>query len=53
MQFKLKMKTLIVFDAMIVDMPSNKKLQPKVTELSIKNRKTNASLDFITNLIFQ
>ena len=32
-------KTLIVFDDMIVDMLSNKKLNPIVTELFIRGRK--------------
>ena len=40
-------KILNVFDDMIVDMHSNKKLNPIVTELSIRGRK-NISLVFIT-----
>ena len=43
-----KRKILIVFDDMIADMLSNKKLNPIVTELSIKGRKLNISLVFIT-----
>ena len=34
-----KRKTLIVFDDMIADMPSNKKLNPIVTELFIRGKK--------------
>ena len=41
-------KILIVFDDMIVDMLNNKKLNPIVTELFIRVRKVNISLDFIT-----
>ena len=33
---KKKQKTLIVFDDMVVDMLSNKKLNPLVTELFIR-----------------
>ena len=46
---------LIVFDDMITDMLSNKKLNPIVTELLIKGRKLNISLVFITQsyLLFQ
>ena len=33
-----KRKILIVFDDMIADMPSNKKLNPVVTELLIRHR---------------
>ena len=45
-------KTLIVFDVMIADMFSNKKLNPVVTELFIRGRKLNISLVFITKLYF-
>ena len=37
-------KILIVFDNMIADMRSNKKLNPIVTELFIRGRKLNISL---------
>ena len=37
---------------MIADMPSNKKLNPIVTELFIRCRKLNISLVFITQLYF-
>ena len=37
-----------VFDDMIADMLSNKKLNPIVTELFIRRRKLNISLVFIT-----
>ena len=43
-----KRKVLIVFDDMIVDIISNKKLQPVVTELFIRGRKLNISLVFVT-----
>ena len=39
-----KCKILIVFDNVISDMLSNKKLNPVVTELYIKGRKLNISL---------
>ena len=39
-----KRKILIVFDDMIVDMVSNKKLNPIVTDLFIRKRKLNISL---------
>ena len=39
-----KLKILIVFDDVIVDMFSNKKLNPIVTELFISCRKLNISL---------
>ena len=39
-----KRKILIVFDDMIADMLSNKKLNPVVTELFIRGRKLNISL---------
>ena len=39
-----KRKTLIVFDDMIADMVSNKKLYPIVTGLFIRRRKLNISL---------
>ena len=43
---------LILFDDMIVDIESNKKLSPKVTELFLRGRKLNISpLFFYHNLI--
>ena len=42
-----KIKILIVFHNMIVDMLSNKKLHAVVTELFIRGRKQNISLVFI------
>ena len=42
-----KPKILIVFDDMIIDMLSNKKLSPIVAELFIRGRKLNISLVFI------
>ena len=49
---KKKRKILIVFDDMIVDMLSNKKLNQIVTELFIRGRKLNISLVFITQVYF-
>ena len=43
---------LIVFDDMIADMLSNKKLNPVVTELFIRGRKLNISLAFIKQYYF-
>ena len=43
-----KCKILIVFDNMIADMLSNKKLNPIVSELFIKGRKLKIFLVFIT-----
>ena len=43
-----KWKRLIVFDDMIADMLSNKKLNPIATELFIRDRKLNISVVFIT-----
>ena len=42
-----KRRVLIVFDDMIADMESNKKLSPIVTELFLRGRKLNISLVFI------
>ena len=42
----------MVFDNMIADMPSNKKLNLIVTELFITGRKLNVSLVFITQFYF-
>ena len=47
-----KQRMLIVFDDMIADMLSNKKLNPIVTELFIKGRKLSISLIFITQSYF-
>ena len=48
-----KRKFLIVFDDMIANMISNKKLNPIVTELFIRGRKLNISIVFITNSYFK
>ena len=48
-----KRKVLIVFDDMITDMESNKKLSPKVTELSLRGRKLNISIVFISQSYFK
>ena len=40
-------KNLIVFDNMIADMESNKKVSPVVTELFLRGRKLNILLAFI------
>ena len=45
-------KILMVFDDMITDMLSNKKLNPIVTKLFIRGRKLNISLLFITQSYF-
>ena len=47
-----KHKKLIVFDDMIADMLSNKKLSPIVTEFFIRFRKGNISLVFVTQSYF-
>ena len=47
-----KLKILIAFDDKITDMLSNKKLNPIVTELFIKDIKLNISLAFITQSYF-
>ena len=47
-----KCKILIIFDDMIDDMVSNGKLNPIVTELSIRGRKLSISLVFITQSCF-
>ena len=44
---------LIVFDDMIADMQSNKKLSPIVTELFLRGRKLNNSLVFISKSYFK
>ena len=43
---------LIVFHIVIVDMISNKNRNPIVTELFIRDRKRNSSLDFIVESYF-
>ena len=47
-----KQKKLIVFDDMIADMPTNKKLNQIVTELFISGKKLNISHVFITQSQF-
>ena len=47
-----KRKILIAFDDMIADMLSNKKLNPIVIELFIRDRKVNISLVFVTQSYF-
>ena len=47
-----KRKILIIFDDMIADLLSNKKLNPIVTELFIRGRKLNISLVFIAQSYF-
>ena len=48
-----KCTILIVFDDMIADMINNKKLNPVVTELFIRDRKPNISIVFITQSYFK
>ena len=43
---------MIVFDDMIADMLSNKRLSPIITELFIRGRKMNIFLVFITQFYF-
>ena len=43
---------MILFDDMIADMLSNKKVNPIGTELFIRGRKLNISLVFITQSFF-
>ena len=43
-----KSKLIIVFDHMIADMIINKQVNPIVTEMFIRGRKLNISIDFIT-----
>ena len=47
----IKHKLLIVFDNIIADMLSNKKLNSVVIELFIRGRKLNISLVLLQNLI--
>ena len=44
---------LIVFDDMIADMESNKKLSPIITELFLRGRKLKISLVFIPQYYFK
>ena len=46
-------KNLIVFDNMIADMESNKKVSPVVTELFLRGRKLNILLAFIWQSYFK
>ena len=48
-----KRRALIVFNDMIVDIESNKKLSPMVTELFLRGRKLNISLVFILQSYFK
>ena len=48
-----KRKVSIIFDDMIADMISNKKLSPIVTELFIRGRKVNIFLVFVTQSYFK
>ena len=48
-----KCNALIIFDDMIADKISNKKLNPIVTELFIRERKLNISTVFIKQSYFQ
>ena len=47
-----KRKTLIVFDDLITDMLSNEKLNPIVTELSIRGRKLIILIFFVIQSYF-
>ena len=47
-----KLKILIVFDDIIADMFTNKKLNPIVTELFFRGKKLSISLVFITQNYF-
>ena len=48
----MKRKILIVFDDMIADMLSNKKLNPTVTEVLIRGRKLNRRHNCVTKKFF-
>ena len=48
-----KRRVLIVFDDMIVNLKSNKKLSPVVTELFLRGRKLNILLVFISQSYFK
>ena len=43
-----KIEVLIVFDEMIADLINNKKLNPILTELFVRGRKSNIYIVFIT-----
>ena len=47
-----KRKTWVLFDDLIADMLSNKKLNSLITELSIRARKLNISFVIITQSYF-
>ena len=42
-----------MFDKMIADMESNKKISPRVTELFLRGRKLNISLVFVSQFYFK
>ena len=48
-----KRRVLVVFDDMIADIESNKKLSPTVTELFLRGRKLNIVLVFISQSYFK
>ena len=48
-----KRRVLIVFDDMIADMESNKKLSPISTELFLRGKKSNISFVFISQSYFK
>ena len=48
-----KRRVLMVFNEMIADMESNKKLSPIVVELLLRGRKLNISLVFISQSYFK
>ena len=48
-----KKRVLLVFDDMIADMESNKKLSPIVTEFFLRGRKLNILLVFISQSYFK
>ena len=52
MNLNKKCKMLIVFDNMIADMFSNKRLNPIVSNLFIRGKKLNISLILITQSYF-
>ena len=49
----MKRTVLVVFDDMIADMESNKKLSPIVTKLFLRGRKLNIFLVFISQSYFK
>ena len=48
-----KRRVLIVFDDMIAVLESNKKLSPRVTELTLRRGKLNILLVFISTILFK